>query len=201
LGVCGARAHVKSLIGVNSENDSVGMGVTKPEVDEAFEWMVLIIGIISAIMIQYPAYFYTMSPSAAEPSLKAAKAIVIPLVITILIWLVGKLAVSKRIQVSAKVVAWMVVVGVTWVNFYNYMLGLIWASGFHYETTILNDVFVSLGMLLFFSLAPVLTYFVIVPKYREIYPYSALLRSKIKFIVAYAVTQTCLFVLVVGLVS
>jgi hypothetical protein len=81
------------------------------------------------------------------------------------------------------------------------MLGLIWASGFHYETTILNDVFVSLGMLLFFSLAPVLTYFVIVPKYREIYPYSALLRSKIKFIVAYAVTQTCLFVLVVGLVS
>jgi len=177
------------------------MVVTKPEVDEAFEWMVLIIGIVSAIMIQYPAYFYTMSPGAAEPSLKAAKAIVIPLVITILIWLVGKLAVSKRIQVSAKVVAWMVVVGVTWVNFYNYMLGLIWASGFHYETTILNDVFVSLGMLLFFLLAPVLTYFVVVPKYREIYPDSALLRSKIKFIVTYAVTQTCLFMLVVSLVS
>ena len=175
--------------------------MTKPEVDEAFEWMVLITGIVSAIMIQYPAYFYTMSPGVVEPSLKAAKAIVIPLVITIVIWLVGKLAVSKPVQVLAKVVAWMVVTGVTFVNFYNYMLGLIWASGFHYETTILNDVFVSFGMLLFFLLALILTYFVVLPKYREIYPDSALLRSKIKFMITYAVTQTCLFVLVVSLMS
>lgn len=175
--------------------------MAKPEVDEAFEWMVLIIGIVSAIMIQYPAYFYTMSPGVVDPSLKAARAIVFPLVITIVIWLVGKLAVSKPVQAFAKVVAWMVVAGVTFVNFYNYMLGLIWASGFHYETTILNDVFVSLGMLLFFLLPLVLTYFVVLPKYREIYSDSGLLRSKIKFMVTYAVTQTCLFVLVVSLVS
>jgi len=175
--------------------------MTKTDVDDAFEWMVLIIGIVSAIMIQYPAYFYTMSPGAAEPSLKAAKAIVIPLVITILIWLVGKLAVSKRVQVLAKVVAWMVVTGVTLNNFYNYMLGLIWASGFHYETTILNDVFIALGMLLFFLFPLILPYFVVVPKYREIYPDSTLLSSKIKFIITYAVTQICLFVLVVSLVS
>jgi len=175
--------------------------MTKTDVDDAFEWMVLIIGIVSAIMIQYPAYFYIMSPGAAEPSLKAAKAIVIPLVITILIWLVGKLAVSKRVQVLAKVVAWMVVTGVTLNNFYNYMLGLIWASGFHYETTILNDVFIALGMLLFFLFPLILPYFVVVPKYREIYLDSALLRSKIRFIITYTVTQTCLFVLVVSLVS
>ncbi len=193
---------MKSLKTDNSEkSQSKEIALTKPEVDEAFEWMVLIIGIVSAIMSQYPAYFYTMSPGAAEPSLKAAKVIVIPLAITILIWLVGKLAVSKRAQVLAKVIAWIVVVGVTLNNFYNYMLGLVWASGFHYETTILNDVFVSLGIVLFFSLAPVLTYFVILPKYREIYPDSALLRSKIRFMITYVVTQTCLFVLVVSLVS
>ena len=173
----------------------------KTDVDEAFEWLVLIIGIVSAIMSQYPTYFYTMSPGVAEPSLKAAKAIVIPLVITIFIWLIGKLAISEPLQVLAKVVAWMVVVGITLYNFYNYILGLIWASGFHYETTILDDVFVSLGIILFFLLAPIFTYFVVIPKYRQIYPESNLLRSKIKFIITYAVTQTCLFVLVVSLVS
>jgi len=173
----------------------------KTDVDEAFEWLVLIIGIVSAVMSQYPTYFYTMSPGVAEPSLKAAKAIVVPLVIMIFIWLIGKLAVSETVQVLAKIVAWMVVVSITFYNFYNYILGLIWASGFHYETSILDDVFVSLGIILFFLLAPIFTYFVVVPKYRQIYPDSNLLRSKIKFIITYAVTQTCLFVLVVSLVS
>jgi hypothetical protein len=177
------------------------MHVPKADVDEAFEWMVLIIGIVSAIMSQYPAYFYTMSPGAAEPSLKAAKAIVIPLVITIVIWLVGKLAASKRVQVVAKVVAWMVVIGVTWVNFYNYLLGLTWASGFHYEATVINDILVMFGMLFFFLLPAIFTYFVAVPKYREMYPDSTLLKSKIKFIITYIVTQTCLFALVISLVS
>ena len=173
--------------------------MTKPEVDEAFEWMVLIIGIISAIMSQYPEYFDTLSPGVAEPSLKAAKAIVIPLVITIFIWLAGKLAVSKPVQVSAKVVAWMVIADVTVTNYYNYMQGLIWSSGFDYLTAGLNDVFVSLGMLLFFLVGPVLTHFVVVPKYREVYPDSTLLKSKIKLIITYAVIQACVFGLAIGL--
>jgi hypothetical protein len=177
------------------------MGMTKTEVDEAFEWMVLIIGIVSAIMSQYPTYFYTLSPGAAEPSLKAAKAIVIPLQITIVIWLVGKLAINKRVQVLAKVVAWMVVIGVTWENVYNYLLGLTWASGIHYETTIMNDFLVMFGTLFFFLFTPIFTYFVVVPKYREMYPDSTLLKSKIKFIITYIVTQTSLFALVVSLVS
>jgi hypothetical protein len=177
------------------------MDTTKTDVDEAFEWMILIIGIVSAIMSQYPEYFYTMSPGAAEPSLKAAKAIVIPLVITIVIWLVGKLAISKRVQVLAKLVAWMVVIGVTWVNFYNYLLGLTWASGIHYETGITNDFLVMFGMLFFFLLPSIFTYFVVVPKYREMYPDSTLLKSKIKLIITYIVIQSSLFALVVSLVS
>lgn len=176
------------------------MSVTKPDVDEAFEWVVLIIGIVSAIMSQYPEYFYTMSPGVVEPSLKAAKSIVIPLVITIVIWLIGKLAVSKRVQVLAKVVAWMVVIGVTWVNFYFYVLGLMYASGIQFPG-IMNDIQVAFGQLVFLLLSPIFTYFVVLPKYREIYPESTLLRSKTKFIITYAVTQAFLFVLEVILVS
>lgn len=175
--------------------------MAKTEVDDAFEWMVLIIGIVSAIMTQYPEYFYTLSPGTADPSLKAAKAIVIPLVITILIWLVGKLATSNRVQVLAKVIAWMVVVGVTCVNVYNYLLGLTWASGIHFETGITNDFAVTLGMLIFFLLPPLFTYFAVVPRYREVYADSTLLKSRIKFVATYIATQAILFVLVTSLVS
>lgn len=173
--------------------------MTKSEVDEAFEWMVLIIGIISAIMIQYPEYFFTLSPGGAEPSLKAAKSIVIPLVIVIFIWLVGKLSVSNSIQVLAKVVAWVFVTDVTVSNYYNYMQGLIWFSGFDYLELGLNDVFVSLGMLLFFLVGPVLVHFVVVPKYRQVYPGSALIRNKVRLVIMYAVIQVCVFGLAVGL--
>jgi hypothetical protein len=173
--------------------------LTKSEVDEAFEWMVLIIGIISAIMIQYPEYFYTLSPGVSEPSLKAAKSIVIPLVIVIFIWLVGKLAVSNSVQVLAKVVAWVFVTDVTVSNYYGYMQGLIWFSGFDYLRAGLNDVFVSFGMMLFFLVGPVLTHFVVVPKYRKVYADSMLLRNNVRLVITYAVIQVCVFGLAIVL--
>jgi len=173
--------------------------VTKPDVDEAFEWLVLVIGIVSAIMIQYPEYFYTVTPGVAEPSLKAAKSIVIPLVITIFIWLVGKLAVRKTTQVLARVVAWVFVIDVTVLNYYSYMQGLLWFSGFNYIEAGLNDFFVLLGMLLLFSVGPLVTHFVVTPKYRELYEDSALLRSKIKLVIVYAIIQVCVFGLAIGL--
>jgi len=175
------------------------MRLTKPEVDEAFEWMVLIIGIISAIMIQYPEYFYTLTPGVSEPSLKAAKSIVIPMVISIFIWLVGKLAVSSSVQVLAKVVAWVFVTDVTVSNYYSYMQGLIWFSGFDYLEAGLNDVFVGLRMLLFLLVGPILTHFVVVPKYRMVYSDSTLLRNKVKLVIIYAVIQACVFGLAIGL--
>lgn len=162
--------------------------------------MVLILSILSAIMIQYPQYFYTMTPGVAEPSLKAAKSIVIPLVITIVVWLTAKLALSKRVQVLAKVVAWMIVIGVTSVNFGLYVVGLMYASGVQFRG-IVNDIYIGSGQITFFLLSPLFTYFLVLPKYSEIYPESSLLKSKTKFIITSAVTQALLFVLEVILVS
>jgi hypothetical protein len=173
----------------------------KPEVDEAFEWMVLVIGIVSAIMIQYPEYFFILTPGSTEPSLKAAKAIVIPLLITILVWLVGKLAVRKPVQVLAKVVAWVFVIDFTVTNYFSYMQGLIWASGFDYIAMGLDSVVVLLGMFLTFLVGPVFTYFVVMPKYREVYPGSLFLRDKIRLVITYVIVQTCVFGLAVALVS
>jgi hypothetical protein len=76
---------------------------------------------------------------------------------------------------------------------------LIWYSGFDYLRAGLNDVFVVLGMLLFLSAGPILTHFVVAPKYKEVYPDSALFRSKIKLTITYAVIQACVFGLAIGL--
>ena len=175
--------------------------MVKSEVDEAFEWTVLIIAVVSAIMIQYPDYFYTLTPGPADPSLKASKALVIPLVLTIIIWLIAKLAVSKRVQVFTKVFAWMVVLGFAWANLYTYLTGLIYASGIHYEIGMTNDIVVVSGMVGLFLIPPAITYFVIVPKYRESYPDSTLLRSKTKFIITYIIAMACVMSLAIGLSS
>ena len=152
-------------------------------------------------MIQYPEYFFTLTPGHAEPSLKAAKAIVIPLLITILIWLVGKLAVRKPVQVLAKVIAWVFVIDFTVTNYFSYMQGLVWASGFDYIAMGLDSVVVLLGMFLTFLVGPTFTHFVILPKYRKVYPESFFLKSKIKLAITYVGVQACVFGLAVGLVS
>jgi hypothetical protein len=175
--------------------------MAKSEVDEAFEWTVLIIAVVSAIMIQYPDYFYTLTPGPADPSLKASKALVIPLVLLIIIWLIAKLATSRRVQVFSKVFAWMLVIGFTWANLYQYLTGLIYASGIHYEIGITNDIVVLSGMAGIFLIDPAVTYFVIVPRYRESYPDSTLLRSKTKFIITYIIAMICVMLLAIGLNS
>ena len=175
--------------------------MAKSEVDEAFEWTVLIIAVVSAIMIQYPDYFYTLTPGPADPSLKASKALVIPLVLLIIVWLIAKLAINRRVQVFSKILAWMLVIGFTWANLYQYMLGLIYASGIHYEVGITNDIAVLSGMVGIFLIDPAVTYFVIVPRYRESYPDSTLLRSKTKFIITYIIAMICVMSLAIGLNS
>ena len=92
--------------------------------------------------------------------------------------------------------------GVTWINLDLYLLGLMWASGFfNVEAKMLNDISVGLGMAVFLLLGPVLTHFVVVPKYRGIYPDSSFLRSKIRLSITYVVIQICVFGLAVSLVS
>jgi len=52
-----------------------------------------------------------------------------------------------------------------------------------------------------FLIDPAVTYFVIVPRYRESYPDSTLLRSKTKFIITYIIAMICVMSLAIGLNS
>ena len=33
--------------------------MAKHDIDEAFEWLVVILGVVTAILVQYPEHFYT----------------------------------------------------------------------------------------------------------------------------------------------
>ena len=178
--------------------------LTKVNIDEAFEWLIVMLGIVSAIMSQYPQYFYFISPHPERPqSLRAAMSIVIPMVITIGLWLIGKLSSRSRVQAMAKVVSWMFILDVTFVNLWSYFLGIILqllqmppsSSIYDFigaDRVALINMLQLIGVLLFSS---IVTYFVVIPKYRDIYPDISFLKSKTKFLITYGVTTLFLFML------
>lgn len=165
-------------------------------VDDAFEWFVLLVAIVSAIMSQYPEYFYYQSQQGRAPSLLAAAVIVPPLVITIMIWLVGKLASNRGTQAVARVIAWMFVMGTTWANLTSYMIGIVWAI-ITPVPRLLDDIMIGSSMIGFFLVPPFFTYLAVVPRYRELYPESAFLRSRLRFLIAFILTSLLLFALFV----
>lgn len=167
-------------------------------IDEAFEWLILMLGIVSAILGQYPQYFYFITPHPERPkSLRAAMSIVIPMVITIGLWLIGKLSSKSLVQAVAKVVSWIFILGATFINLWSYFLGIILQSlqmppsSSIYEFIGADRVALILMLqqigFLLFSL--IIIYFVVIPKYRDIYPDIAFLKSKTKFLITYGVTM------------
>jgi hypothetical protein len=165
----------------------------KPDVDEAFEWLIVMLSIVSAILSQYPEYFYTVTPMSSRPtSLKAAMSIVPPLVITIIIWLTGKLSRRRTVQALSRVIAWMITLGITWVNLNLFFQGIMWAAW----RIIPNDLMITTGLLGFSLLCPAVTYFVVMPRYREVYPDLPFFRSRVQFLVVQVVIYILLFALI-----
>ena len=130
--------------------------------DEAFEWFVIIIGIVTGIMSGFPEYFWYTAPYDVPPSMKAAKAVIVLLLLTLAIWLIGRLS-ARHYQPIAKVIAWIYVSSLTLGYCQTFFMGIGWI---HTSSTT-----VALGMI--FGFAPLLlVYKFIVPRYRESYPES-----------------------------
>jgi len=147
------------------------------DVDDAFEWLVLIYGIVDAIIVTYPEYFYWGEQYGMPASEVAVKSTVLPLIITALIWIVGKLATDIRVQVTAKLTAWMLALGLVYGILYSYLggAGYIRTSGFT----------VGLNILIAPVLLPIITFKFVLPRYKEMYPDQKFLRSKTLLIIVY----------------
>ena len=150
--------------------------MVRNETDEAFEWLVLIIGIVVGIMSQYPELFWPMVPyTESSSSVQAAKGVVIPLLMTLMIWLVAMFT-SERFQPVIKVIAWFYVS----VLICSYLLTFLWGIGWIPRSTVATGV----GMLFLAVLGPVVIIRVILPRYRETYPGSRFLHSWFKLLLA-----------------
>lgn len=152
----------------------------KTDVDEAFELLLVITGIVCAIMSQYPEYFWRyfgQYPKDFPIALAATRSLVLPLVVALILWIVGKLITNLRYQAVIKVFAWMYALNLTFGNVFMYMLGSRWLP-------FGPEIGAGLGNIVFFLIVPSFNYVVVLPKYKKMYPESTFLQSKIMFIIA-----------------
>lgn len=165
-------------------------------IDKAFEWLIVVVGIITAIINQYPEYFYRVTPNPDRPfSLRVAIGFVPTMVTITMIWLIGKLSSRSRVQVLSKVIAWMFLIAATWMNLILYVMGVMIGFGTPGETI---AQIVPLGLLGFFILCPIISYYVIIPKYRNIYPDVSLLKRKTRLLFLITVAHILLWILVIS---
>jgi len=162
--------------------------LVRSEVDEAFEWLVVILGVVTAILIQYPEYFYTTTPGETAAALKAALAVIPPIVIAVIIWLVGKLSERDTVQAVAKIAAWILVLNITYMNLYSYFLGIVWSVW----GTVPGGLLVAGGFVGLFALAPSVSHFVLIPRYRRTYPGAALFQGRWRLGLLYVCTYVVL---------
>jgi len=150
----------------------------REDVDDAFQWLVLIYGIVDAIIVTYPEYFYRAGHYGMPASEVAVKSTVLPLIITALVWIVGKLATDIRVKVTAKLTAWMQALGLVYGILFSYLGGAGYIP--------LSGLLVGLNMLVFPVLLPIIIFKVVLPRYKEMYPDQNFLRTKTLLIIVYA---------------
>lgn len=162
----------------------------KVNVDEAFEWLMVIIGIVFAILSQYPELYWTGSENLPS-SIQAARQLVLPLLVIAFLWLAGKLVINENTQVAIKLIAWMIALALAIMNIFTWGFG----SGYVTDQPITEFIAIIFG----FIVNPIFVYGIIVPRYKEIYPNSTFLQSKIKLLLVYIILL--LFVAVTVLIS
>lgn len=151
--------------------------MSRVDVDGAFEWLVVILGIVNAIMVSYPEYFFWGEQYGMPASEVAVKSAVLPLLVTALIWIAGKLATDTRLQVIVKLTAWMFALSLVYGRVFSYLGAAEYIS--------LSSILVGLNMLIIPVLIPIFAFKVVLPRYREMYPDLNLLRSKILFVIVF----------------
>ena len=69
--------------------------MSEVDVDGAYEWLVVIVGIVFGIMSSYPDFFWG-DTEVASASLLAVRSVVLPLVTSAVLWLTGARAQATK---------------------------------------------------------------------------------------------------------
>jgi hypothetical protein len=142
------------------------------EIDEAFNWLVLILTMLAGSLIQYPSLY----PSFAyrlDPEIPVMRVILIPLIVLIICWLGSQLTQNKGIKIVLKCSSWL------------YSLSILTVDLLFLVGGILGESVLSLGYGLpwigLASVVPISIYLSLIRKqYQLIYPDSQFLKTNRK---------------------
>jgi hypothetical protein len=159
------------------------------DVDGAYEWLIVVVGIVFGIMSSYPDIFWSDTETTSA-SLQAVRSVVIPLVISAVLWVIGKLLLYSNRKILVKIVAWMYSVSITSAIFLTYLME---ARFLHIQN---ENIQAGLSYFTLFILSPVFVYSVVLPRYRDKYPDTPFFKNNYWFGVALAIFILLIIVLI-----
>jgi len=100
-----ANGKVLNTIKPNENGDGL------EEIDEAFNWLVLILSTLAGVLFQNPLLFTSMSYTPfrvrpSEPTIALIRVLVIPLIVLVSSWLGSRLIQNKGIRIFLKCFSW-----------------------------------------------------------------------------------------------
>jgi len=137
------------------------------EIDEAFNWLVLILTMLAGSLIQYPSLYPTFA-NRLNPEIPVMRVILIPLTVLIIFWLGSHLIQNKGTKVFLKCSSWLYALSILTVDLLFLIGGIL---GVH----ILGYALLWIGLA---SVIPISIYLSVIRKqYKLVYPDSQFLKS------------------------
>lgn len=137
------------------------------EIDEAFNWLVLILTVLAGSLIQYPSLYPTFA-NRLNPEIPVMRVILIPLIVLIILWLGSHLIQNKGKKVFLKCSSWLYALSILTVDLLFLIGGIL---GVH----ILENALLWIGLA---SVVPISIYLNLIRKqYKLIYPDSQFLKN------------------------
>lgn len=139
------------------------------EIDEAFNWLVLILGTIAAALIQ-SVHLYPLRnpPLTPEIEMQFMRLLFVPLIVLVICWLGSHLIQSNRIRAVLKPFSWIYALMLLYVDLV-YFLAVVMGQDIRTPISILGTFWI-----------PSAVYLVTIPKrYRALFPESKFLKSNI----------------------
>ena len=137
------------------------------EIDEAFNWLVLILSILTAALMQYPQlYPFPFPHHLLHPEITIMKLLLLPLSVLVIAWLSSHLIQRQAAKIVLKCFAWIFALFILVMNVVLILAAIV---GTHY---------ISVLVIPGFALAMVIYLGVIRNRYRQLFPESRFLASK-----------------------
>ena len=168
--------NMRKVLNINSKRILMIIGAGLEEIDEAFNWLVLILSTLAGVLFQSPLLFTSVPPfrvRPSEPAIALIRVLLIPLIVLIISWLGAHLIQHKETRIVLKSFSWFYALTILVIEF-HFLVGAVLGE--------LGASLITQGLLLLPSiLIPSLVYLGFIRKqYRTIFPDSKFLNSNKK---------------------